>query len=218
MTICGIVLAGGQGLRMGGRDKAALVLGGQTLLARVAGRLAPQVAALAVSSNAELPPPLPGLPAGLPPLALLPDDLPEGVAAQPGPLGGILAGLDWVAGRGADWLLSAPVDTPFLPRDLAARLLATAAGARVPVLAESAGRLHPVAGLWPVDLRAALRAALAGGERRVARWAESHGARRCAFAGEGAADPFLNLNAPADLALAEAILCGRPGPGPEAGA
>jgi molybdopterin-guanine dinucleotide biosynthesis protein A len=95
-----------------------------------------------------------------------------------------------------------PTDGPFLPRDLIARLI----GARVEAgaviaCAESLGRLHPVVGLWPVRLAGALRHALVeDGVRRVDHWTGRYAVARVPFA----ADPFFNVNSPADLARAEA--------------
>ena len=88
--VAGIVLAGGRATRMGGGDKALRPLGGQPVLAHVIARLAPQVQALALSANGD---PARFAAFGLPVLA---DSLP----GFPGPLAGVLAGLDWAAGRG----------------------------------------------------------------------------------------------------------------------
>lgn len=184
-----------------GQDKALLALAGRPLIAHVLDRLAPQLGLVAVSWN--------GAPAALGHLGLplLQDSAPD----RPGPLAGVLAGLDWAAGLGADWLVSVPVDTPFLPRDLVARLASAAAPGGGPVLAASDSGLHPAAALWPVRLRGDLRLALDQGQRRVAGWALDQGAVSVQFAGEAGTDPFVNLNTPADLAAAEALLRGGRG-------
>ena len=190
----GVVLAGGLARRMGGGDKALLVLGGRLLLDHVVERLAPQVRALALSANGDA-----GRFArwGLPVLA-------DAVAGYPGPLAGVLAAMRWAAGLGAECVLTVPADTPFLPRDLAARLVAARAGAAV-ACAASRGRVHPVVALWPVSLAAALEAALAAGTRRIDRWAEAQGLAVEEFDAAGR-DPFFNVNTPEDLAEAEAML------------
>ena len=122
------------------------------------------------------------------------------------PLAGLLAGLDSAATLGAAELVTAAVDTPFLPHDLVARLRAAAgpAGLAIAVAPGGAGpERHPTAGLWPVALRPALRVDLASGERRLGTWAEARG---CALARFPDPDAFLNVNTPADLARAEAML------------
>jgi molybdopterin-guanine dinucleotide biosynthesis protein A len=106
-----VILAGGNANRMGGRDKAFLVLGGRPLIAHVRARLNLQAGPLAISANGD---PVRFARYGLPVLA----DAPPGGA---GPLGGILAGLDWAAEAGESRLLTAAVDTPFLPDDLLRR-------------------------------------------------------------------------------------------------
>lgn len=198
--IAGLILAGGRSSRMGGQDKALLPLAGRPLLDHVLARLRPQVGPLALSSNSD---PATFAGRGLP---LLADMLPD----RPGPLAGVLAGLLWSRDLGADWLLSVPVDTPFLPTDLAKRLLAARpAGAAVPVLAATESGLQPTIALWPVALAEALAEALAAGQRRVGGWALDVGGQRCLFPGQD--DAFANLNTPADLAAASARLAAVPG-------
>ncbi len=186
--VAGVILAGGEGRRMGGADKAMLMLGGATLLARAVARLGPQVGDLAVSAN--------GDPSRFAGLRVLADPVP----GLPGPLAGLLAGMDWAAGLGAARLATVAVDTPFVPRDLVARLGAVAA--RVAVASDGA-RLHPTAGLWDVALRDRLRADLAAGARRLGDWAVAAGAVAVAF---DARDAFANINTPSDLAAAAAML------------
>jgi len=195
----GVILAGGRATRMGGGDKGLLLLGGRSLLARVVDRIAPQVAALALNANGN---PVRFDAFGLPVLM-------DSVQGFPGPLAGVLAGMDWAASRGASHVVSAAADTPFLPEDLVPRLLlASEDGAPVVLAAsEENGQLirHPTFGLWPVDLRDDLRAALKRGERKVGFWAEQQGVALAPFS-TGRVDPFFNINAPEDLALAEALL------------
>jgi molybdopterin-guanine dinucleotide biosynthesis protein A len=195
----GVLLAGGLARRMGGGDKGLKRIGGETIIARVIARLGPQCAGLIVNAN--------GDPARLAflDLPVVPDDVP-GFA---GPLAGVLAALDWAAREVPDieWVVSAPTDCPFLPRDLVARLHAARAAARVPLAcARSAGRTHPPIGLWPVALRADLRRALVvENERKIDRWTARHGIA-CADWDCVPVDPFFNANTPEDLAEAEALL------------
>jgi molybdenum cofactor guanylyltransferase len=188
-----VVLAGGLGRRMGGRDKALLRLRGRPLLDYVLDRIRPQVGRVALSAN--------GDPArfGAWALPVLADPLPD----TPGPLAGILAGMRWAArtSPGADLLLSVPTDTPLLPDDLVARLLAARSPATPIACAASLGQRHPVVALWPVALADDLATALRDGVRSVEAWAGRHGLAEVEFAA-GGTDPFLNVNDKQGLAAA----------------
>lgn len=190
----GAILAGGLARRMGGGDKALRMVGGQAVLARLVARLAPQVARLVLNAN-EDPARFAGF--GLP---VVGDDLPD----RPGPLAGVLAGLDWAARFTPDvrWVVTAPGDAPFLPEDLVARLHAGLGGATL-ACAASGGRTHPVVALWPVALRHDLRRALVGeGLRKVGAYVGRHGPAVVEWP-VGRMDPFFNVNTPADLADAD---------------
>lgn len=186
--VAGVILAGGQASRMGGGDKGLLPVHGRPMLAHVIERLSPQVARLALNAN--------GDPARLAAFALpvLADPMP----GFPGPLAGVLAAMDWAAAQGFAQVATAATDTPFLPRNLVARLAAAGplAIAASPD-AEGALRSHPTAALWPTALRERLRADLAAGERRLGRWAAAQGAATVRF--DETPDPFVNVNTPDDL-------------------
>ncbi|MCI0756473.1 molybdenum cofactor guanylyltransferase MobA [Teichococcus vastitatis] len=193
----GVILAGGQGLRMGGGDKPLRLLGGRPLLDHAVARLRPQVAALLLNANGDA-----GRFAawGLP---VAPDAPPS-----QGPLSGVLAALDWAAARHPElpWVASVPGDTPFIPPDLVDRLHAAreAAGHDL-ACAASAGRWHPPVAVWPVALRHELRAALSRGEGGIRRWAEPLGLAVAEWPARPR-DPFFNCNTPAELAEAEVLL------------
>jgi molybdopterin-guanine dinucleotide biosynthesis protein A len=196
--IPGVVLAGGLARRMGGGDKPLREIAGQTILARVVARLEPQCEGLLLSANGD---PLRFASLGLPVIA---DDVKD----HPGPLAGILAGLDWAAAHrpNAQWTLTAPGDCPFLPRDLVARLrqAVSVEGAELAVAA-SQGRSHPVIGLWRVALRGALREALViEGLRKVESWTARFGVATVAWPAEPV-DPFFNVNTGEDLVKAERL-------------
>jgi molybdopterin-guanine dinucleotide biosynthesis protein A len=185
---------------MGGGDKALVALGGRPLLAHVAARLAPQADPLIISAN--------GDPARFAAFGLT--VLPDETRDFSGPLAGILAAMEHLAHVGsANPLLSAPTDCPFLPPDLAARLGAAMreSGAAV-VFASSGGRHHPVAALWSLGLRDALRQALARGENGVMAFIGRQPHASVAWPVQPF-DPFFNVNTPEDLAAAERICAGR---------
>lgn len=193
-----VILAGGRARRMGGGDKGLMMIGDRRMIDHVILRITPQCGRLAINANGDA-----GRWAGLG-LPVLPD----GVADFPGPLAGVLAGLDWAAGLGATHIISVPADTPFLPPDLVAGLLRAAGPAGCAVAASQNASAewqpHPTCGLWPVDARQDLRAALAGGLRRLGEWAAAQQAGTARFASDPF-DPFFNVNTPQDVARATAL-------------
>lgn len=194
----GLLLAGGLARRMGGGDKPLRTIAGRTILAHVIERLSPQCDGLLLNANGD---PARFAAYGLPVVA---DSVPDFA----GPLAGILAGLDWLAANRPDrqWLVSVAADTPFIPRDLVARLHAAREEANVPLAcAASGGWTHPVIGLWPVALREELRHALTvEDERKIDRWTARHGVVSVEWPTEPV-DPFFNANRPDDLAEAERL-------------
>jgi len=198
----GVILAGGRATRMGGGDKGLLPLGsdpgGATILDEVIARLAPQVPRMALNANGaaerfaryDMP--------------VLPDSL----AGHPGPLAGVLAGLDWAAGEGAGSIVTVAADTPFFPFDLVQKLREAAAGMDHPLaLAATPDGRQPTFGLWPVALRNDLRRALEEGLRKVVMWTDQHDGREAMF--EDESNPFFNVNTPDDLAQAQEMAKGQ---------
>jgi molybdopterin-guanine dinucleotide biosynthesis protein A len=201
--VTGVILAGGRSRRMGGGDKGLLDLDGRPMLAHVVERLAPQVGRMVVSANGD---PARFAAFGLPVVA-------DTVADFPGPLAGVLAGMRWSLANApaARWIATAAGDAPLLPANLVARCLdAVANRAESIALAQSAGELHPVIGLWPVALADDLEAQLAAGVRKVLDWTGRHGTIAVTFAmlqlAGTAIDPFFNANTPQELASLRAIL------------
>ena len=189
----GVILAGGQARRMGGGDKGLLPLGRSTILGQVIGRFQPQVAGLALNANGEA-------------ARFAAFDLPvikDSIEGFAGPLAGVLAGIDWAAGKGASHIVTAAADTPFLPADLVPQLLLAAETQDKPIaLARTENGRHPTFGLWPTTLRDDLRGALTSGVRKVVQWTDRHGTAMADFPVIGF-DPFFNVNTPEDLAQAQ---------------
>lgn len=192
MKIAGLVLAGGQSRRMGGSDKAVMQLDGETMAERASKRLRCQVDVFAINA----PQPLPGLQNE----QLVPDTLPGHI----GPLGGILAGMLWAKACGATHLATAATDTPFAPKDWVKDAQYALSKTNKIVMMESGGRVHPVFGLWPVDLADELYAFLTvENERKILLFARRHGLCVVERKFEGEEDPFFNVNTPQDLAKAQ---------------
>ena len=184
--VFGVILAGGLGRRMGGVDKGLQLLAGETLAARAATRLAPQVGALAINANRNLER---YATLGYP---VLPDRLPD----FPGPLAGLHAAL---CASDRPLVATVPCDSPFFPLDLVARLKAAleeaGAGAELAV-ARTAERSHPVFCLCRQELAGNLEDFLLSGGRRVGEWQASRQRVEVLF-DESAA--FRNLNTLEDL-------------------
>lgn len=192
MKIVAVILAGGQGSRIGG-GKPLLTLGGMTLLDR-AWRHARQwsdLVAVAVRDDGQL---------GRADLPMIFDQ-----PAIEGPLGGLATGLQFAREGDADALLSLPADMPFLPADLGSRLEQALAG-QLAAIASSGGRLQPVCGLWRVGAVERLPSYLASGRRSLKGFAEILGSVTVEWQGED--DPFFNINSAEDLAAAERRLRG----------
>lgn len=198
-NICGLLLAGGKSRRMGGGDKCLRDLAGQTILARILDIARPQVGPLVLNANGD-------------PARFLDYDLPvvpDVVDGFPGPLAGVLTGLEWAKANapGCKWVASFACDAPFAPCDLVDRLLAViqSEGGDL-ACATSAGRDQPVFGLWPVRLAVELRAAVIGeGLRKVDLWTARYRLARVGWDTDPV-DPFFNVNRPDDLDTAENLL------------
>ena len=194
----GVILAGGRASRMGGGDKGRLMLGDQSLLDLVITRLTPQVSGIALNANGDA---ARFTDTGLP---VLPDSL----AGHPGPLAGVLAGLDWAAELGADSIVSVAADPPFFPENLVSKLQAASGSLPLALAAsrDSEGKLwrQPTFGLWPVALREELRQALPDGLRKVVQWTDAYAAASAEFPSTDF-DPFFNVNTPEDLEAARTI-------------
>jgi molybdenum cofactor guanylyltransferase len=199
-AIPAVILAGGRSTRMGGGDKALLPLAGRPMLAHVIERLKPQAWPVAINAN--------GDPARFDAFGLT--VVRDTVSGFAGPLAGILAGMEWASQvTDSGYVLSVAGDTPFFPDNLAETLRAASPGGGI-ALASSAGKTHPVFGLWPLSLRDDLVRFLAERESlKVMTFAEACGFAAADFplarAAGRAVDPFFNINTPDDLAAAEAI-------------
>jgi molybdopterin-guanine dinucleotide biosynthesis protein A len=208
-AVAAVILAGGAGRRMfpqspTGGDKPLVLLAGRPLLAHVAECIRPQVydLAIAVRDEARLSDRDPALSG----IAMIHDQSTERDGGGMGPLAGLLSGMEWARCEApyCPLLLSVPADVPFLPHDLAARLAAHLQAIEGDVLmVRSRGQLHPAIALWSTELLGDLRrAVLDEGIRKVEDFARRHVNAELVWHGRGA-DPFFNVNTPADLARAE---------------
>ena len=172
---------------MGGVDKGAALFNGKRLVGHVFERLSGQADVIVISGT---------------------DDYGLGVAAIPdrqcsfgGPANGVFSVLDWVRVNHpeAEGFVTAPVDGPFLPDALCARLI----GAGSAVAADEAG-LHPTFAYWACRSLEAIRPDVEGfSSVSLRKIAELTVARRVTWPGRG---NFVNINRPEDIARLEGEL------------
>jgi len=189
IEVTGIVLAGGQGSRMGGVDKGLQAFRGKPMAAHAIERLAPQVDELLINANRN-------------PEAyarfghrVIADE----IAGFAGPLAGFERGLAHASGA---LVATVPCDSPFLPPDLVSRLRRALENEKADLaVAKTGDQAHPVFCLMRRSVHASLTQFLARGERKIDRWYASLAVVEVAFDDE--AEAFLNINTREELASLE---------------
>jgi molybdenum cofactor guanylyltransferase len=191
--VTAVVLAGGQGRRMG-REKCMIELGGRPLIEWMvegAGRVFERVIICGPLELAR-----PGVPA-------FPDEQPGA-----GPLAGILAGLK---AAGTPWIMALPCDSPFVP-ELFLRGMASLASGHDVVVPRQGELFEPLHALYSARCRPEIERLIGEGERRIVALYDQVKTREVRPELVALWDPaglaFFNINTPADLSRAEAILSG----------
>lgn len=187
--VTGLILAGGRGRRMGGVDKGLQSLRGRPLVQWVLDRLAPQVDEVLVNANQNV----------QAYAALGCRVVTDALGGFAGPLAGLQSGLTHAR---HDLVVTVPCDSPFLPRDLVARLhrALDAANADLAV-AKTGEQPHPVFCLCHRSLLPHLTAYLASGGRKIDAWYAVLRVAEASFDDE--AQAFANINTPEELAAFE---------------
>jgi len=187
--VTGLVLAGGQGSRMGGVDKGLQTFRGRPMVAHAVERLAPQVDEILINANRNV------------------EDyrrfghrvISDEIAGFAGPLAGFERGLAHAAG---ELVATVPCDSPFMPADLVARLRAALEGAKADLaVAKTGAQVHPVFCLMRRSVQGSLTDFLASGQRKIDRWYAALAVVEVPFDDE--ADAFLNINTREELAHLE---------------
>ncbi|MGH8671208.1 MAG: molybdenum cofactor guanylyltransferase MobA [Burkholderiales bacterium] len=187
--VTGVVLAGGQGRRMGSIDKGLAVMRGRPMAAWVLERLAPQVDEVLINANQNL-----EQYAALG-YRVIPDSL--------GGFAGPLAGLQRALGEAAHPLVATvPCDSPFLPLDLVARLYAALESHHAQLaVARTGAQPHPVFCLCRRDLLDNLTRFLDAGGRKIDTWYA--GLQHLEVPFDDQAEAFRNINTRDELHAAE---------------
>jgi molybdopterin-guanine dinucleotide biosynthesis protein A len=189
IEVTGLILAGGQGSRMGGVDKGLQPFRGRPMVAHALERLAPQVDEILVNANRNVEE-----------YARLGSRvIADEIAGFAGPLAGFERGLAHASGA---LVATVPCDSPFLPADLVSRLRAALEGAHADLaVAKTGAQAHPVFCLMRRSVHASLTQFLASGQRKIDRWYSALALVEVAFDDE--ADAFLNINTREELAQLE---------------
>lgn len=188
--ITGLILCGGAGSRLGGRDKPLEVLDGSPLVAHVRERLLPQVGRIVISCNRNCET-----------YRRWGDTTVADERRDQGPLAGILAGLNVAR---TEYLFVCPGDAPFLSVTLAQRLTAALSRDHVELAVphDGARRQHLFLSMRR-SLAPALHDYLASGGRSVHGFIESR--RHIVVDCSDAVGAFVNVNSRADLSAAQAL-------------
>jgi molybdenum cofactor guanylyltransferase len=183
-----VILAGGEGRRLGG-GKPLRLLGGEPLIDRAVrkARIWSATLAVAVRDATQV----------------------RGCKVEvihdredvEGPLGGLASALQFALARECELLLTIPADMPFLPEELLNRLAAAIADQSC-ALSSSGGHAHPVCSLWKVSAADQLEVYIATGRRSLRGLADLVGCAVVEWPSEPL-DPFFNVNTPEHLAEAE---------------
>jgi molybdenum cofactor guanylyltransferase len=156
--ITGVILAGGQGRRMGGVDKGLKALRGKPMVAWVIERFASQVDEVLINANQNLDTYA----------ALGYPVIPDAIGGFAGPLAGLHRGLSEAR---HELIATVPCDSPFLPHDLIRRLYNSLANSGSDIaVAKTGDQPHPVFCLCRKKVLSGLTAYLAGGGRKIDAW------------------------------------------------
>jgi molybdenum cofactor guanylyltransferase len=183
--VTGIILAGGQGRRMGSVDKGLKLLRGKPMVQWVIERFAPQVSELLINANQNVEA------YARFGYRVIPDE----IAGFAGPLAGLHRGL---AAARHDWVATCPCDSPFLPGDLVARLYTAAATAHADLaVAKTGDQPHPVFALCQRSVLPGLTEFLENGGRKIDAWYSALRVAEVAF--DDQANAFSNINTTDEL-------------------
>ncbi len=185
LAITGVILAGGQGRRMGSVDKGLQVLRGKPMVQWVLERFAPQVDEVLINANQNI-------------------DMyktfghqvvPDEIGGYAGPLAGLHRGLSTAT---HNLIATAPCDSPFLPLDLIARLYAALNEQQADLaVARTGDQPHPVFCLTRKSVLPELTAFLQSGGRKIDAWYAALKVAEVRF--DDAAEAFSNINTVAEL-------------------
>jgi molybdenum cofactor guanylyltransferase len=179
-AISAIILAGGRASRMGGVDKGLITIQNKTFVQHIMERLKPQVDEILINANREI-------------AQYQKYNLPVFQDLEPdfiGPLAGFQIGLQHCK---YDYLLTIPCDSPFIPNNLATRLMQSLLEKKADIaVAKSDDSAHPVFSLMKKTVLPSLISYLAQGGRKVSAWQKCLEYIEVEF--NDCSEAFINLN------------------------
>jgi molybdenum cofactor guanylyltransferase len=182
--ITAVILAGGQGRRMGGQDKGLLDFGGRLLIEILIEALQNQQLGIMINANRNR---STYQSYGYP---VIRDDLED----FQGPLAGFASAMAAVK---TDFILTLPCDSPMLADNFAGRFIDVHNREQAPVcVAHDGERLQPVYALINTGLLDDLKRFLRSGERKIDRWYALYDYTTVDFSSD--ATMFENINTPED--------------------
>ena len=193
----GVILAGGEARRLGGKGKAFVNVSGVPLVWHIINNFKGQVNNLAINSRDKNK----FLDFGLP---ILDDAIKEEGGA--GPLAGISSAIKWAKtldNKINNYVVTVPVDTPFLPLDLVKRMsMELSINNADVIIASSNNNIYPVIALWSLDLDIHLDKALYEGIRKIDAFTNLYNVSIVDWS-YSSINPFFNINKQEDIILAE---------------
>ena len=193
--IC-VILAGGLSKRFGGETKTFGKINGKTIIERIIKILKKQNIKILINTNFDIEK------FSNNNLEIISD-----IDNQfQGPLSGILATMLWIKKNNLniEWIMSVPSDTPFLPINLLESFKSKIKNDKEILIARSNGRVHPVVGLWNINLLDKLKKELKLENRKIMNWVNKNKYDFVDFPVNDY-DPFFNINTKEDLIEAERI-------------
>ena len=191
-----LLLAGGLSRRFGGGIKTFAKINGVTIFEKIIGGLKKQGVNIIINansnhkifSNSKLP---------------IIADIKKNFQ---GPLAGIYTSMVWVKEKKLDieWILSVPSDTPFLPNNLLDVFVSKINKTKKILIAQSNNKIHPVIGIWNINLLKNLEQELKSDNRKIMEWVYKNEYDIVDFPVKFY-DPFFNINNKEDIIEAEQI-------------
>lgn len=178
--ITAVILAGGQGRRMDGKDKGLVEFCKQPLIQRVIERVRPQVGTIIINANRNT---ADYEAFGYP---VITDNLLD----YQGPLAGFMAAMTFVKTK---YIVCVPCDGPMLSEQLVSRLAARLLSENADIaVAHDGNRLQPVYVLIATHLKDSLELYLQSGARKIDKWYAQHQVTVVDFS--DSPDTFININ------------------------